>query len=196
MFWFWKKKHLTPAEINALLIPPEYHYLTREKHPKILMEALKLYGTKEITGSQSNPVIIEWAKEVGGWIGRFYKSDDVPWCGLFMAVLCKRAGLPYNQKALTALSWAAWGNPTSVPMLGDVLTFTRNGGGHVGIYVGEDEQAFHVLGGNQSDQVNITRISKHRLYEARRTAWRWAQPSNIRRIWLGNKDDYLSENEA
>jgi cell wall-associated NlpC family hydrolase len=37
-------------------------------------------------------------------------------------------------------------------MLGDVLVFRRGGGGHVALYVGEDEEAFHVLGGNQADR--------------------------------------------
>ena len=36
-------------------------------------------------------------------------------------------------------------------MLGDILTFKRNGGGHVGLYVGEDKDCYHVLGGNQGN---------------------------------------------
>jgi hypothetical protein len=43
--------------------------------------------------------------------------------------------------------------------LGDVLAFVRNGGGHVGLYVDEDASAYHVLGGNQSDRVSITRVA-------------------------------------
>ena len=176
-------------------LPREYVYLHNEKHPRLLLEALKLYGTQELSGSENNPTIIAWAKEVGGWIGSWYNRDSIPWCGLFMAVVAKRAGLPYNQHALRALSWSGWGVHAKEPMLGDVLTFTRSGGGHVGIYVGEDKHCFHVLGGNQSDEVNISRIAKHRLYEARRTQWRWAQPPNIRRIWLDNIG-VISVNEA
>ena len=69
-------------------------------------------------------------------------------------------------------------------MLGHILTFTRNGGGHVGIYVGEDTTCYHVLGGNQSNQVNVMRIEKSRLSQARRTAWKIAQPSNVRVVKL------------
>jgi len=47
-------------------------------------------------------------------------------------------------------------------MLGDVLIFTRGIGGHVGIYVREDDKCYHVLGGNQSDSVYITSKGKER----------------------------------
>jgi hypothetical protein len=80
-------------------------------------------------------------------------------------------------------------------MLGDVLTFKRNGGGHVGLYVGEDRTHYHVLGGNQNNQVNVMRIAKTRLHQARRTAWKIAQPSNVRKIELSNKG-IISTNEA
>lgn len=174
----------------------EFNFLLNEKHPRILLEAIKLYGVVEGKDSRDNPVILSWAKEVGGWIGRFYDRDSIPWCGLFMAVICKRAGLAYNQKALSALSWSGWGNPSATPMLADVLTFTRKGGGHVGLYVGEDKKHFFVLGGNQSDKVSIMRISKTRLYEARRTPWRFAEPRNIRRIWFNGGGIKESYNEA
>jgi hypothetical protein len=61
--------------------------------------------------------------------------------------------------------------------------------------VGEDEAAYHVLGGNQSDCVCITRIAKARLYAIRRSNFKVAQPKNVRQIMLsiGGK---LSENEA
>ena len=67
-------------------------------------------------------------------------------------------------------------------MLGDVLVFARGNGGHVGIYVGEDFEAFHVLGGNQSDRVSIARKPKARALGARRCPWRINQPQNVRRI--------------
>lgn len=188
-------KMLTPREINRLIIPKQYLYLTRERHPRILLEAIRLLGTRELSGAANNPTIISWAREVGGWIGDWYKKDSVPWCGLFMAVVCKRARLPYKQTALRALSWSAWGDHASIPMLGDILTFTRKGGGHVGIYVGEDDACYHVLGGNQSDSVSIMRINKNRLYAARRTKWKWAQPKNIRRIYMDGIGS-ISSNEA
>lgn len=47
------------------------------------------------------------------------------------------------------------------------MTFTRPGGGHVGLYVGEDASHYHILGGNQSNSVRISRIEKKRLSDIR-----------------------------
>lgn len=176
-------------------LPKQYQWLLKEGGPKILMEALIWYGTLEAPGAKNNPVIIEWAKELGGWIGSWYDKDSIPWCGLFIGVCAKRAGFPFTQKALSALEWANWGQKADVPKLGDVLVFKRDGGGHVGIYVGEDAQAYHVLGGNQSDSVNITRILKTRLYAARRCKWKIMQPANIRVVHLAASGT-VSENES
>jgi uncharacterized protein (TIGR02594 family) len=176
------------------MLPSRYGWLAREPGPKMIVEALKLYGTLETPGSANNPTIIAWAKEVGGEVADAYKADSIPWCGLFMAVVAKRAGKEIPKHPLWALSWSAFGAKAPAAALGDVLVFVRNGGGHVGLYVGEDASAFHVLGGNQSDRVCITRVSRGRLYAARRPLYR-VQPSNVRPIHL-EATGALSLNEA
>ena len=60
---------------------------------------------------------------------------------------------------------------------------------------GEDAQAFHVLGGNQSDRVMIKRIAKNRLLGARRCPWRINQPAAVRPVVLA-ANGALSTNEA
>jgi uncharacterized protein (TIGR02594 family) len=118
------------------------------------------------------------------------------WCGLLMALCAKRAGFPFNQKALSAKEWVNWGvHRKGEPMLGDVLVFGRKGGGHVGLYVGEDKDTFFVLGGNQSDQVCITRIAKNRLMATKHCDWRFKEAKNIRRIFLSPEGE-ISHNEA
>lgn len=175
-------------------LPVKYQWLAKEGAPKMLVEALKLYGTVETPGVINNPVILGWAKEIGKELEGAYTADSIPWCGLFMAVIAKRADKEWPKSPLWALSWATFGTRTSTPMLGDVLVFTRNGGGHVGIYVGEDATAYHVLGGNQSDKVNIARVAKNRLYTARRPVYAIGQPANVRKIIL-SADGALSTNE-
>lgn len=176
------------------MLPAQYGWLAREPGPKMIIEALKLYGTLEAPATADNPTIVAWAREIGGEVSDIYKSDSIPWCGLFMTVVAKRAGKVPPLHPLWALSWSAFGTRTDGPMLGDVLVFARNGGGHVGLYAGEDEDAWHTLGGNQSDAVNIKRIAKGRLYAARRPVYR-AQPVNVRRIRLA-ANGALSANEA
>ena len=75
------------------------------------------------------------------------------------------------------------------------MTFKRKGGGHVGIYVGEDNTHYHVLGGNQNNSVSVSRIAKSRLFKARRTAWKVAQPANVRKVFLEAKG-VITTNEA
>jgi uncharacterized protein (TIGR02594 family) len=158
----------------------------------MLVEALALYGTLEAPGAKDNPVILAWAREVG--LGKNYSHDSIPWCGLFMAVVAKRAGKPVVDSPLWALSWADFGKASPKAALGDVLTFKRSGGGHVGLYVGEDASAYHILGGNQSDSVSIARIARSRLYRARRPAYK-VQPDNVRKVLLA-AGGALSRNEA
>ena len=47
-------------------LPPAYCWLDDlSPLPRMLEEARKLYGTFEVPGPASNPLIIDWAKEVG-----------------------------------------------------------------------------------------------------------------------------------
>ncbi len=173
-----------------------YDYLKKVTAPQILVQALKLVGTKEIVGVKHSAEIMGWAKELG--IEKIYTADEIAWCGLFMAYVCKKAGLelPFSAKdSLWALNWNKLGIAQKTAMLGDVLTFKRNGGGHVGIYVGEDATCYHVLGGNQSNMVCITRIEKNRCAGIRRTPWKIAQPDSVKAIVV-NSNGFISKNEA
>lgn len=154
-----------------------YAFLNNEPGPKMLLEALKLYGTTEVPGERSNPVILGWADELAAlgtayakWAAEWYDSDAIPFCGLGMAVVAQRANTDNRperrppERFLSAASWSGWGIPVAAAdaSLGDVLVFTREGGGHVGFFVGHDETTYHVLGGNQGDKVCVTRILKSR----------------------------------
>lgn len=177
------------------MIPAKYSWLEKEMAPKMLLEALEHYGTLEHTGKGSNPNILAWAKELGvsGW----YLDDDIPWCGLFEGILVKRAGYQVPKNELRALSWADFGQPVEKDqaMLWDILVFKRPGGGHVGNYVGENQNAFLVYGGNQSNAVGFAFIKKERLYAVRRPVWKISQPPNIRKIILSDTGEF-SENES
>jgi len=145
-------------------LPSSYAWLNHVAKPKMLITALELFGTKEKEGPGNNPVILAWAKEVG----IAYTADSIPWCGLFMATVAHRSGEALPRVPLRAASWGMWGVPVNPPCLGDVLVFSRKGGGHVGLYVAEDVSHYHVLGGNQGDAVSIVRIDKSRFQCSRR----------------------------
>ena len=137
---------------------------TSEPQPVWYREAVRLLDVREKPGAADNPEILEWAK--GRKIA--YPHDSIAWCGLFVAH-CIGATLPDEPlptNPLGARSWVAFGDGCPAA-LGAVLVFWREQKtgwkGHVGFYAGEDESAYHVLGGNQGDKVCITRIPKGRL---------------------------------
>ena len=182
-----------------MALEQKYKWLLKETGPLMVTKALDLIDTKELSGKENNPVIIKWAKEVNDDIAKVYTADEIPWCGLFMAVVAKRANKQVVKDPLWALNWGNFGKYTPQPMLGDVLVFVRKDAqgrkaGHVGLYVGEDKDCYHVLGGNQSDQVCVTRILKTRLYTARRPNYN-IQPKNVRVIKLSS-DGAVSTNEG
>lgn len=175
-------------------LPSRYQWLMQEPGPRLLREFIAIHGTAEQPGPGSNPSILSWAKAVG--LERVYRDDATAWCGLAMAYVALQAGWDAAPagNALWARNWLRWGNQSPAPMLGDVLVYSRGTGGHVGVYVGEDSEAFHTIGGNQSDQVNIKRIARSRLLGARRCPWRINQPANVRRVVL-SANGALSMNE-
>lgn len=159
----------------------KYEWLLHEPGPRMVIEALKLYGIKETPGDDDNPEILSWAEQLG--LSRVYSADEVPWCGLFMAIVAVRADKTPPDNPLWARNWLSFGYKVELAALGDVLVFRRGKGGHVTLYIGEDELCYHCLGGNQADKVDIARFAKGRLLGIRRPAYH-TQPDNIRKIIL------------
>jgi len=170
------------------------------RDPYWLAEARQHLGVREIVGAKHSPIIMGWIKELGAKVlGIPVNDDETPWCGTFMAMVMKRCSLPVPPLAVRAAQWGRvgkWGRELRDPRLGCVLVFTRNGGGHVGLYLGEDDTHFHVLGGNQSNSVNIMRIAKSRLAEG---GMRWPNGPDLpfkQIIRLSPKAAGVSEDEA
>ena len=168
--------------------------------PLMVREAIKLHGVIEAPGTKNNQVILSWAKELG--IDKTYSNDAIPWCGLFVAIVAKRAGKAADIPAtpLWALAWRNFGKPVDKPQLGDVIVKTRKTAsgttaGHVCIYIGEDATHYHVIGGNQSDAVTIARISKKDKLWFRRPAYR-VQPATVRTLLFKSADAKAGGSEA
>lgn len=177
-------------------LPALYAWLALEGAPAMLVEALKHYGVLEHPGPGSTPDITAWAKEVGvsGW----YTDDDIPWCGLFVAVVTQRCNYPNKRPAmvLAAAEWSNYGNPVSGDAcLWDILVFKRPGGHHVGFCVGQNKDNYLVYGGNQSNAVGFAWIAKSRCVAKRRPAYKIGTPANVRPIYL-TQTGALSTNEA
>lgn len=107
---------------------------------------------------------------LAGWFHDAVDVDpaEIPWCGAFVATCLKRVlpdtVLPVNP--LGARNWMSYGEP-SHGHIGAVAVFWRvrpsDWRGHVAFAVGQDATTIHVLGGNQSDAVTVTRMPRDRL---------------------------------
>lgn len=143
----------------------KYIAFLKGKGNKIVNYALEYYGLREIKGAKHEAKILEMFRVANAaWI----KDDETAWCGAYVGYVFKKMGYDIPKVAVRASEWGNWGTPVKVAELGDILVFTRSGGGHVGMYVGEDDKNYYVLGGNQSDEVNIAKLAKTRLTAIRR----------------------------
>jgi uncharacterized protein (TIGR02594 family) len=157
-------------------------------------EAKHLLGTKEGPAGADNQQILDWAKD----LELHYPNDDIPWCGLFVAH-CVGSTLPQEAlpgNPLGARQWQTFGDAVT-PRVGAVMVFWRenraSGKGHVGFYVGEDNGAFQILGGNQSDRVSLAWIAKDRLLGAR---WPKSAAALVTAAVQRGRNQGLSDNEA
>lgn len=146
------------------------------------------YNNAELDEFVSNHSIADSHHIFGQNLRVITEGHLVPWCGLFMGIVAHNSGKKSVKEPLYPLNWENFGTEASVPMFGDVLIFisqteTRKKAGHVGLYIGEDRDCYHVLGGNENDTVCITRVLKSRLYIARRPKYKKV-PDCVRTILL------------
>ena len=134
--------------------------------------ARKYIGLTEIKASNRHPTIDAWVKTLSGkWL------LGQPWCGTFCAQVFKEAGLSDKvpKEFFRAKAWENAGTKLDKPAYGCVVTFTRDGGGHVGFVVGKTSKGMlKVLGGNQSNQVNIADFDPKRV-----TSYRWVSAGTV-----------------
>jgi uncharacterized protein (TIGR02594 family) len=131
-----------------------------------IAEATRFLGLNEVKDAKILDEVLDLDASAIAWCGAF--------AGMVLANVLPDAVMPSNP--LWALNWASWGIQAAPvdgdPYYGAVAAFKRNGGGHVGFVVGHDSNYVHVLGGNQSNSVSVTKVLKKQL-----RAYRW--PANV-----------------
>jgi uncharacterized protein (TIGR02594 family) len=118
-----------------------------------ITEARKHIGLQEIKGAAHHPEILQMWKDIkrGG-----IKDDETPWCAAYVGAMLERVGIR-STRFESAKSYLQWGTLLTTPVVGCIVVFSRaGGGGHVGFFLGYDAKGnLMILGGNQSDGVNI-----------------------------------------
>ena len=147
--------------------------------PRWLKIAETYTGLAEIRGPKHNSKIVGWLDKLGAW----WRDDETPWCGVFVAHCVQDVGLPYPSMYMRAKAWVDYGSLLRRDRLapGAILVFDRAGGGHVGFYVGEDAGHYFVLGGNQGNAVNVMKLGKSRLLASR---WPKGEPVTGKPVYL------------
>lgn len=187
---FRARPYVGPLTWAALTAPVVPEALEPEELPW-MAEAKAIKGLHE---RRNTSTLEAWFDRSVSWID----PREIPWCGAYVATSLRRwdPDVTLFENPLGARNWLPFGE-SCAPQYGAILVFWRGSRsgwkGHVGFYVGEDDAAYHVLGGNQSNAVTVTRISKSRLLGAR-----WpkghAQPGRI--VRLDRAGAPLSTNEA
>lgn len=139
------------------------------QEPRWLQLARQFIGLREVKGGKHAPEVVQFWKDIkrGG-----IKDDETPWCAAFVGAMLERSGIR-SSRFESARSYLQWGEALNSPLLGCVVVFSREGGGHVGFVVGKDKAGnLLVLGGNQGDEVNIRAFPLLRV-----TGYRW--PSGL-----------------
>lgn len=96
----------------------------------------------------------------------------LPWCGDFIqtVIALSLPQEPMVAQPYLARGWLKFGVECP-PCLGAVAVFWRGKksgtSGHVGLLVGEDDGHWYVLGGNQSNAINVMKLAKTRLLGTR-----------------------------
>lgn len=128
--------------------------------PHWLRTARDDLGLRELPGAPTEPRIARWLTDLGAW----WRDDATPWCGTACAAWMRKSDIAIPQHWYRAKGWLDWGESLPAPVVGAVVVFGREGGGHVGLVVGRDLSGrLLVLGGNQGDAVSIVPFDPARV---------------------------------
>lgn len=134
--------------------------MTSISEPPWLIYARKFIGLAEIPGKEHSPIIVSWLTRLKAW----WKDDEVPWCGTFVAQCFSVHELLLPKHWYRAKDWLNWGVKLSAPEVGCVVVYERTGGGHVGFVVGQDASGYLMtLGGNQGNRVSVAPFDRSRV---------------------------------
>lgn len=142
---------------------------TEEASPPWLEVAQREIGIQEYPGAEQNPRIVEYHQATT----LRATEDEVPWCSSFVNWCMNQAGETGTGSA-RARSWLDWGIRLEEARTGCVVVFSRGqdpAQGHVALFLRDRGAMLEVLGGNQSNQVNVSFYPSGRLL-----GFRWPPP--------------------
>lgn len=122
-------------------------------------------GVTEIEGSEHNPRILQYSKELGlnGIL-----DDETAWCAILLNWCLMKAGKPYVVSALARDISKALYIETDYPVPGDIVLFWRESvdswKGHVALFLGFTSNGnIWTISGNTSNKVCVSSESSSKV---------------------------------
>lgn len=135
-----------------------------EKMPPWMHEMYRRMGLHE---TRDNTVLSTWLR-IGRYLG---DPAKLPWCGdaIETCIVKTLPNEPVPNNPFWAQSWAQFGVNAGAPVVGSigVIRWTASSG-HVGIVAGVNGSNINLLGGNQSNEINIRSFPRSKFI-----AFRW-----------------------
>ena len=158
----YKEVYLNLSNANASETPAPTASSGPLSKPNWISIAEKEIGVKEKAGAEHNPKVIEYHATTGK-----FKDDETPWCSSFVNWVMNKSGNGGTNSA-QAISWAKWGKKINKPAYGAIAVIDWDGSGpgtkgHVGFVVGKKGSSIELLGGNQSNAVNVSTFSSSKV---------------------------------
>lgn len=141
--------------------------------------ASRYLAVRELPGGEDHPLIQWWLMNAG--FGS-HAADETPWCGAFVGGIAWELRLPRPALPARARAWLTVGEPVDLDAAEvgfDVVVLWRGeppqpgpdnitAAGHVGFFVGLEDDQVKLLGGNQADKVSIAAYGIERVLGVRR----------------------------
>lgn len=123
-----------------------------ERMPPWMAELHRKMGLHEV---RDNAVLARWLRRWGRFLG---DPARLPWCGdaVESAIAKTLRDEPLPSNPFWAQAWNTFGIDAGVPLIGSigVIRWSKSAG-HVGFVAGVSGSQIHLLGGNQSNAINI-----------------------------------------
>lgn len=151
--------------------PPATHF----RNERVLSFASKEVGVKEVRGSGNNARVVTYHAYARKDNDRAKaQPDSTPWCASFVCYCLEMVGMG-STNSMMARSFLKWGvSSKAKPLPGDIVVYWRGSKagwqGHVGFFLEERGGYIYTLGGNQADSVNVSKYSKNKLLDIRRSS--------------------------
>lgn len=160
-----KALRLNPDAPATAVAPPT------EDMPPWMAEMHRRMGLHEVRDS----AVLTAFLKIGQFLGN---PASLPWCGdAVESVIAKTLpSEPLPANPFFAQNWAKFGTDVKVPLVGaiGVIRWSANSG-HVGIVAGIDGQKVHLLGGNQSNAINVSSFDRSKFI-----AFRWPKTHSVK----------------